>query len=200
MRPRPCNRHKSGARAQASSHGARGITCYPRKPHGERQGRKCQGAAAAQAPSQAVQDGLGAVHMSLGHWGPEICCLTAPDTSAHLTHSSHAVCLLRAGACTRVCPAPGVPDRQSPAQGLPPDSPAHSQAGAQGSYMHLAVTMGRRAACSVPPPSPTTAPWTVCAQPCLRAQLCALPSAASLPAKTSKGRGTGHRQPSAMTW
>lgn len=54
-----------------------------------------------------------------------------------------------------VCPAPAVTDRQSPAQGLPPESPAHSRAGAHGSSMCLAGTTGRRAACSAPPPGPT---------------------------------------------
>lgn len=98
-----------------------------------------------------------------------------------------------------VCPAPGVTDRQSPAQGLPPESPAHSRAGAHGSCTHPAVTVGGRAACSVPPAGPTTAPGIGCARPCLRARLCTLPSATSLPAKTVEGGGTGRGQPSART-
>lgn len=116
-------------------------------------------------------------------------------------HSLHPCCVLPAGRCLHpcVCPAPAATGRQRPAQGLPPESPAHSQAGAHGSPMRPAVTMGRRAACSVPPPGPTTAPWIGHAWPCLPARLCTLPPAALLPAKTGEGSGTVCRQPSATT-
>ena len=157
--------------------GARGIPRYPRKPHGERWGRKRQGAATAQAPGQAVRDGPGAVWTSLGHWGPEICCLTAPDIPACLA-------------------VPCAPHEQVPAPLCLPSTRGHRQAeSCPGAASREPSSQPGSSTWVTHAPGPTSAPWIGRARLCLRERLCTLPSTASLPAKTGKGDGTGCRQP-----